>query len=69
MIPLCDLFVYLARSNFSICFSDNNLKFPVGKYCDIAQPYKLLASKYIIYFEGSFYYNFSCICYFLFDVD
>ena len=31
-----------------ISFSVNHLKPPVGRYWDIAQPYRLLASRYVI---------------------
>ena len=55
---------YLARFRLLIYFSVNHLKSPVGRYWLIAQPYRLLASKYIIYFEGAFSsYFFSCIYY------
>ena len=46
--------VYLAKSILSIWFLVIHLNPPVGRYCDIAHPYRLLASRYIIYFEGAF---------------
>ena len=45
---------YIARLIFCIFIPLSHLNPPVGRHCDIAQPYRLLASRYMINILGWF---------------